>query len=214
MLRPVAASAGLAQINAIGNLAGCGGTYLIAAIRHATRSYILSVVPLTVVQAIGCVALVSIVARRKRCPSPRSRLRRRLILLTKAMHMDTKHMDTKGTNRIYDTAVLPGDGIGVEVTSACLRLLEATQAAYGGPVLTCTTHPAGAQHYARSGDALPIATFDACRKADAILFGAMRWPDIRFRTGRRSYSSWTCEWRLGCMPAFGRSAGFPACRRC
>ena len=101
MLRPVAASAGLAQVNAIGNLAGFGGTYLIGAIRDATGSYILAVVPLTVVDAIGCVALVSIVARRKRCPSPRSRLRRRMILLTKAMHMDAKHMDTKGTNRIY-----------------------------------------------------------------------------------------------------------------
>jgi hypothetical protein len=91
MLRPVAASAGLAQINAIGNLAGCGGTYLIGAIRHATRSYILAVVPLTVVQAIGRVALVSIAAsltsgspfrqsrplcsgaRSRRCPSRVSR---------------------------------------------------------------------------------------------------------------------------------------------
>ena len=88
-----------------------------------------------------------------------------------------------GSNRTYDIAVLPGDGIGVEVTAAALQVLAAVQAACGGAVLTCTPHDAGAQHYARSGDALPAATLDACRKADAILFGAMGWPDIRFPDG-------------------------------
>ena len=92
-------------------------------------------------------------------------------------------METNGTNRVYDIAVLPGDGIGVEVTDACLRLIEATRATFGGAALTCTKHDAGAQHYAASGDALPAATLEACRKADAILFGAMGWPEIRYPDG-------------------------------
>ena len=39
----------------------------------------------------------------------------------------------------------------------------------GGPALRCVKHPAGAQHYQQSGDALPKTTLDACRRADAIL---------------------------------------------
>jgi len=85
-------------------------------------------------------------------------------------------------NRTYDIAVLPGDGIGVEVTAACLDVLAATQEVCGVD-LDCVTHPAGAQHYAKSGDALPETTLAACRGADAILFGAMGWPDIRYPDG-------------------------------
>jgi 3-isopropylmalate dehydrogenase len=83
----------------------------------------------------------------------------------------------------FDIAVLPGDGIGREVMPACLELLAAAEAASGGPTLRCTPYDAGALHYRDSGEALPRATVDACRKADAILFGAMGWPDIRYPDG-------------------------------
>jgi 3-isopropylmalate dehydrogenase len=82
-----------------------------------------------------------------------------------------------------EIAVLPGDGIGVEVMTACLELLRAAQSACGGPALNCTVYDAGAQFYAVSGVALPEATLDACRRADAILFGAGGWPDIRYPDG-------------------------------
>jgi len=82
-----------------------------------------------------------------------------------------------------DIAVLPGDGIGREVMAACLDLLEAAAKACKIPKLACTVYPAGAQHYAASGEALPKATLDAARKADAVLFGAMGWPDIRYPDG-------------------------------
>jgi len=82
----------------------------------------------------------------------------------------------------YDIAVLPGDGIGVEVTHAALALLQAL-----GPRLNrqfvCTEHPAGAQHYVNTGESLPDATLDACRRADAILFGAMGLPHVRGADG-------------------------------
>ena len=87
------------------------------------------------------------------------------------------------STRTFDIAVLPGDGIGREVMDACLELLAAAQQASGGPELRLTRHDAGAQHYAKSGEALPKATIEACRKADAILFGAMGWPDIRYPDG-------------------------------
>ncbi len=80
-------------------------------------------------------------------------------------------------------AVLPGDGIGPEVMAAALELLHVVRAACGGPVLQFDTRDAGAQFYARSGVALPEATVEACRQADAMLFGAMGWPDIRNADG-------------------------------
>jgi len=88
-----------------------------------------------------------------------------------------------GTTQALDIAVLPGDGIGREVMDACLELLEAVQKAMRMPRLHCTVHPAGAQHYAASGEALPEATLAAARRADAVLFGAMGWPDIRYPDG-------------------------------
>ena len=87
------------------------------------------------------------------------------------------------TSRTFDIAVLPGDGIGREVMPACLELLAAAEKVSGGPALRFASHNAGAQYYLESGDALPSATLDACGKADAILFGAMGWPDVRFPDG-------------------------------
>jgi len=78
-----------------------------------------------------------------------------------------------------DVAVLPGDGIGPEVMSAALELLHGVHRVCGGPVLRFATHDAGAQFYARSGVALPEETLRACERSDAMLFGAMGWPDIR-----------------------------------
>ena len=80
-------------------------------------------------------------------------------------------------------AVLPGDGIGREVMDACLELLAAAEGASGGPRLSLTTYPAGALHYRDHGEALPKATLDAARAADAVLFGAMGWPDVRYPDG-------------------------------
>jgi 3-isopropylmalate dehydrogenase len=76
--------------------------------------------------------------------------------------------------------VLPGDGIGAEVIDATLPVL---QKAAKGFSLQFETHPAGAQHYKKTGIALPEPTFEAARKADAILFGAMGWPEIRYPDG-------------------------------
>ena len=86
-------------------------------------------------------------------------------------------------NQALEIAVLPGDGIGPEVITAALEVLSAVRAVCGGPVLHCTTYDAGAQFYAVSGVAIPDATFEACRRADAMLFGAMGWPDIRNTDG-------------------------------
>jgi len=76
--------------------------------------------------------------------------------------------------------VLPGDGIGVEVIEATLPILQKVQKGFS---LEFQTHPAGAQHYKKTGEALPEKTFEAARDADAMLFGAMGWPSIRYPDG-------------------------------
>jgi len=82
----------------------------------------------------------------------------------------------------YDICVLPGDGIGPEVTAAALPLLD--RLAHGaGFGFAFAEHPGGALHYKATGDALPDATFAAAERADAILFGAMGWPEIRYPDG-------------------------------
>ena len=48
----------VAQINALGNLSGFGANYLIGAIKDATDSYPLSLMPIMVLSAIGAVAVV------------------------------------------------------------------------------------------------------------------------------------------------------------
>jgi 3-isopropylmalate dehydrogenase len=80
----------------------------------------------------------------------------------------------------FDICVLPGDGIGVEVIEATLPVLAKVQKGFR---LAFAEHPAGARHYKATGEALPERTFEAAKRADAILFGAMGWPEIRYPDG-------------------------------
>ncbi len=79
----------------------------------------------------------------------------------------------------YQIAVLPGDGIGIDVTAEAVRVLKAVERSVGGFTLAMTTHESGAVCYQRTGSDLPEETIAACRRADAVLLGAMGHPDIR-----------------------------------
>jgi 3-isopropylmalate dehydrogenase len=86
-------------------------------------------------------------------------------------------------NEAFDILVLPGDGIGVEVMEAGRAVLEAAVARVGGFALRCEERPGGAGHYLASGTAFDDESFDRAERADAILFGAMGLPDIRYPDG-------------------------------
>lgn len=86
-------------------------------------------------------------------------------------------------NSSVHIAVLPGDGIGIEVMEPCLEVLKAVAAKLGTISLQFDTHQAGAIHYRDHGVALPAPALAAARKADAILLGAMGWPEIRYPDG-------------------------------
>ena len=78
--------------------------------------------------------------------------------------------------------VLPGDGIGIEVIDAAIAVLEPVQKRHGFK-LHYDRRPGGAHCYKDTGDAFPASSMEASRKADAILFGAMGWPEIRYPDG-------------------------------
>ncbi|MEE1877256.1 3-isopropylmalate dehydrogenase [Altererythrobacter litoralis] len=69
-------------------------------------------------------------------------------------------------------AVLPGDGIGPEVTQEALRVLDALQL----PGLTLLEGDVGAAGYRKHGHPLPPETLAMAREADAVLFGAVGDP--------------------------------------
>lgn len=69
-------------------------------------------------------------------------------------------------------AVLPGDGIGPEVTREAVRVLEALDL----PGLTLFEGDVGGIAYHRHGHPLPDETLKMARAADAILFGAVGDP--------------------------------------
>jgi 3-isopropylmalate dehydrogenase len=83
----------------------------------------------------------------------------------------------------FNIAVLPGDGIGPEVMAPALQVLADVQDRLGGFRLACGEYPAGAGCYRDTGAALPAATLEACRKADAILLAAMGLPSVRTPEG-------------------------------
>lgn len=80
-------------------------------------------------------------------------------------------------------AVLPGDGIGIEVIEASLQVMDAVARRIPQARLQYQWLDAGAAHYQASGEALPAATLSACEQADAILLGAMGLPDVRYDNG-------------------------------
>ena len=79
-------------------------------------------------------------------------------------------------------AIMPGDGFGRDVMDAALAVLDRVEQRHG-LAFAREPAPAGALHYQETGSALPEASFAVAERADAILFGAMGWPSIRYPDG-------------------------------
>ncbi len=74
-----------------------------------------------------------------------------------------------------DIAVLPGDGIGPEVTAAAVAVLRAVGQRHQHQ-FNLHEHLIGGAAIDATGEPLPAQTLDACQKADAILLGAVGGP--------------------------------------
>jgi len=75
--------------------------------------------------------------------------------------------------------LLPGDGIGPEVTSAAVEIMRAVASTFGHE-FEFSEHAIGGCAIDATGEALPEATRNACLHADAILLGAVggpKWSD-------------------------------------
>ena len=74
--------------------------------------------------------------------------------------------------RSINLAVIPGDGIGVEVVAEANKVLDAVLA--GSDVsLQRTVFHLGADRFLQTGETLPEAEFEQLKSFDAILFGAV-----------------------------------------
>jgi len=82
-----------------------------------------------------------------------------------------------------NVAVLPGDGIGPDVTAEALKCLQAIEDLAGSKLFRFEELSVGAGEFLQSGDPLPEATFERIRQFDAILLGAMGLPDVRWPDG-------------------------------
>ncbi len=79
----------------------------------------------------------------------------------------------------YRIAILPGDGVGPEVTREAVKVLCAMADTFGVR-FAFSEHAFGGCAIDATGDPLPAETLAACRGADAVLLGAIggpKWSD-------------------------------------
>lgn len=76
--------------------------------------------------------------------------------------------------------VIPGDGIGKEITDSAVEVLKKAAEKYALE-LSYDYKDAGGTAYDKFGTPLPEATLEACRTADGVLFGAVggdKWDNV------------------------------------
>ncbi|WP_235031330.1 isocitrate/isopropylmalate family dehydrogenase, partial [Geminicoccus flavidas] len=71
--------------------------------------------------------------------------------------------------KTYRIAAIPGDGIGIEVVEAGLRVLDALAERDGGFTLDVERFDWGSERYRRTGALMPADGVDRLRGFDAIL---------------------------------------------
>ncbi|WP_022871582.1 3-isopropylmalate dehydrogenase [Yaniella halotolerans] len=74
------------------------------------------------------------------------------------------------SDNVLDLALIPGDGIGPEVTAEALKVIKAV---LGDDQVKTTEYGLGAEHWLATGETLTEETMDAIRGHQAILFGAV-----------------------------------------
>ena len=75
----------------------------------------------------------------------------------------------------YKIALIPGDGIGKDVTEAAWQVLQAA-AKRGGFAFEGTAFPWSCAYYRETGTMMPEDGIETLRAFDAILLGAVGWP--------------------------------------
>jgi 3-isopropylmalate dehydrogenase len=90
--------------------------------------------------------------------------------------MSTHH--TSQASQVHRIAVIPGDGIGVEVTAQAIKVLEAVAPSLNKPI-DFSHFDWGAERWLRDGTTLPAGAMERFRdEYAAILFGALGDPRV------------------------------------
>ncbi|NKB75011.1 MAG: 3-isopropylmalate dehydrogenase [Synechococcus sp. s2_metabat2_7] len=76
---------------------------------------------------------------------------------------------------LHRVVLLPGDGIGPEITAVARQLLEAVSRKHGF-TLEFSEAPIGGSAIDATGEPLPASTLEACKAADAVLLAAIGSP--------------------------------------
>ncbi|MBC7632711.1 3-isopropylmalate dehydrogenase [Aeromicrobium sp.] len=79
--------------------------------------------------------------------------------------------------RAFSLAVVPGDGIGPEVTAQAFKVLDLVAGAHGA-AFTPTEYDLGARRWHATGETLPDSVLEEIRAHDAILLGAVGDPSV------------------------------------
>jgi tartrate dehydrogenase/decarboxylase/D-malate dehydrogenase len=84
---------------------------------------------------------------------------------------------SKNMARKHRIAVIPGDGIGIEVMPEGLRVLDAASRRFGLELEYEHIDWASCAYYEKHGQMMPENWKAQLERCDAILFGAVGWPD-------------------------------------
>ena len=80
--------------------------------------------------------------------------------------------------KTYKIAVIAGDGIGPEVMTEGIKVLDLVAAADGNFQFEYTHFPWGCEYYLKTGEMMPADGLDQLRGFDAILLGAVGAPTV------------------------------------
>ena len=78
----------------------------------------------------------------------------------------------------YKVAVIPGDGVGLEVIDEGRKALEAVASVAGNLSFQFTEFPWGSEYYRETGNLMPEDGIETLKGFDTILFGAVGDPNI------------------------------------
>lgn len=78
--------------------------------------------------------------------------------------------------KTHNLAVIPGDGIGVDVTDAAMAVVQAAARRHGFAI-QAQSFPWSCNHYQQTGAMMPPDGIESLRGFDAIFLGAVGWPD-------------------------------------
>ena len=79
---------------------------------------------------------------------------------------------------MYRISVIPGDGIGPEIISEGIKVIEAA-GDVTGIKFDWRYHPFGADHYLKTGEVLPDDALEEMERTDSIFLGAVGDPRVR-----------------------------------